>query len=91
MHNPNLILKIDDKRICAYCGKIVSPDKYNTYRCSCTDAQLAYSLIDKAIDMEIEANILRTQIPKPRFGLKTVCAPIDFADTTEDDAPDPCV
>lgn len=91
MNNPNLILKIDDKRICAYCGKTVLPDKYKTYRCSCPDAQLAYSLIDKAIDMEIEANILRTQIPKPRFGLKTVCAPIEFSTTSEDDAPDPCV
>lgn len=88
---PNLILKINDERICAYCGKNVTPNKYDTYRCSCPDAQLAYSLIDKALDLEIEANKLRTQIPNPRFGLKTVCAPIDFADTSEDDAPDPCV
>lgn len=87
----DIILRIGEQRICAYCGKPISPDKYNTYRCNCTDAQTAYKLLNEALYMEIEAANKRTQIPKTRFGLKTVCAPIDSFDIDEDDSPDPCI
>lgn len=88
--SPEIIIRIANKRFCAYCGKEIKPDDYKTYRCSCPDAQQALKLIDTALSLEFQAAKLRNQIPQTRFGAKTVCAPIE-SNPIDDETPDPCV
>ena len=92
MNSNNPIIIIGNTRYCAYCGKQITPNENGAVICNCKDAQTAYNILKTAQQLEFEAVKLRNSIPKPRFGLQTVCAPMSQPNTPpDDDLPDPCI
>ena len=84
----NSILRIADKRFCAFCGNQINPDEHGAFHCQCNDAiQYRKALIAK-LQLEIEASKVMANAPKPKFGLSTVCMPLKDIEPSQNNAPD---
>ena len=74
------ILTIGNKNFCAFCGNEIHHDKDGQLLCQCTDAIQYRNALHLALQLEMEANKTLNNAPKPRYEIKTVCAPIQQND-----------
>lgn len=88
MSTNNHILHINDKIYCAFCGNEIERDSNRRYLCQCKDAVSYRKAVSTKIQMEIEMIKLMDNAPKPKYGIKTIIAPINECVTTICDTDD---
>lgn len=81
-------LTIGNKHYCVFCGNEIQPtvtEDCTSYNCTCQDA-IDYSQAEKtAFQLQLEAMKIMSKAPKPRFGLKTICAQLSEIDNEPDE------
>lgn len=68
------ILKIGNKRFCAFCGKEITPSTEGQYTCQCSDAQQCREAERTAWQLQCEASKILNKAPKPKYGIYATIA-----------------
>lgn len=84
----DIILNVNSKSFCAFCGKEIVSDKFGQTLCQCPDAQQYRKALNIKLQLEIEASKVMANAPKPKYGIDTVIAPLKEHGASRDNAPD---